>query len=251
VHRSSLAVDVDGGNGALADADLDVARGVPQLRPARGHPPDPNGAAGGLGGDMAVGAVDVEVAAGAVEIEVGRGVADPGLPARGREPDRTVDLADPQRERRSVDVGTSGDVPDRDLTGGDARRQCVDAVQLDLTRCHVQLARAQCALGVHLRVRQVRDQAGAGGQVDSDGDRAVLVPRGFRFDRQLAVGEVDQGVLGNLDVFPVRGVDGFDLHHGVGPVAGSDPYLSSGDLDGRGDRPRRGECRHDDSLLGS
>ena len=69
VHRPSLAVDVDGGSGALADADLDVSRAVHQLRLTVCHPADPNGTAGCRGGDAAVGAVDVEVAAAAAEIE--------------------------------------------------------------------------------------------------------------------------------------------------------------------------------------
>ncbi len=184
----------------------------------------------------------------AAEVEVGRGVTDPGLPARVREPDRT-DLADPQLERRTVDGGAPGDVPDRDLTGGDVRLQGVDAIQPDLTRGQVQLARAEWALGGHLRVRQVRDQAGAGGQVDHDGDRAVLVPGGGRLDRQLAIGELDLGVLGHLDVFPVRRVEGLDPHHGVGPVGRGDSHLGSGDLDGRGDGAWRGEGGHLDPPL--
>jgi hypothetical protein len=64
------------------------------------------------------------------------------LPARAREPDSALDLADPHRERPAVDVGAPGDVADRDLTGRDVRLQRVDAIQLDPTRCHVQLALA-------------------------------------------------------------------------------------------------------------
>jgi hypothetical protein len=67
-------------------------------------------------------------------------------------------------------------VADRDLPGRDARLQRVDAVQLDLTRCQVQLALANRPVNLNARVRQVRGQAGAGGQVDRDGDRATLVP---------------------------------------------------------------------------
>jgi hypothetical protein len=74
-------------------------------------------------------------------------------------------------------------VADHDLTGRDARLQRVDAVQLDLARCQVQLALADWAVNLNARVRQVRGQAGAGGQVDRDGDRTVLVPGGARFDR--------------------------------------------------------------------
>ena len=92
-------------------------------------------------------------------------------------------LADPHHESPAVDVGPPGDVADRDLTGCDVRLQRVDAVQLDLTRCHVQLAPAECAVNLNARVRQVRGQAGAGGQVDRDGDRAALVPGGGRLDR--------------------------------------------------------------------
>jgi DNA-binding SARP family transcriptional activator len=150
-------------SGALADADLDVARAVHQLRLTMCQPGDPNGTAVRRGGDAAVGAVDVEAAAATAELEVGRGVADPGPPARARNPDRALDLTDPHRERPTVHVGTPGDMADRDLTGRDVRLQCVDAVQLDLTRCHVQLALAKWAVSVNTRVRQVRDQAGAGG----------------------------------------------------------------------------------------
>ena len=164
-------------------------------------------------------------------------MADPGLPARTREPDSAVDLADPQRERPAVDVGAPGDVADRDLTGRDARLQRVDAVQLDLTRCQVQLALAEWAVNLNTRVRQVRGQAGAGGQVDRDGDRAILVPGDGRFDRELTVGEVDLGLAGHLDVRPARLVDGFDQHHGVGPVARGDPHLGTGDFHGGGDGP--------------
>ena len=244
VHRPSLAVGVDGGGGALADADLDVSRAVHQLRLTVGHPADPNGTAGRRGGDAAVGAVDVEVAAGAAEIEVGRGVTDPDLPARVRELDGALDLADPHRERRTVDVGGSGDVADRDLAGRDVGLQRVDAIELDLSRCHVQLALAERAVGVHLRVRQVRDQAGAGGQVDRDGDRAVSCPGGGRLDRQLTAGEVDLGPVGHLDVRLARPVDGLDQHLGVGPVACGDPHPSTGDGNGGGDGPWRGEGRH-------
>jgi hypothetical protein len=87
------------------------------------------------------------VAAG--EIEVGRGVADPGLPTRARELDGVLDLADPQRERRTVDVGTLGDAADRDFPGSDVCLQCADAIELDPTRCHVQLALAKCAVSVN------------------------------------------------------------------------------------------------------
>ena len=109
--------------------------------------------------------------------------------------DGALDLADPQRERGTVDGGAPGDVADRDLAGSDVRLQCVDAIELDLTRCHVQLALAERAVSVNARVRQVRDQAGAGGQVDRDGDRTVLVPGGGRLDRQLTAGELDLGLV--------------------------------------------------------
>src|SRR5215475_10683976 len=100
VHRPPLAVGVDGGGGALADADLDVSRAVHQLRLTVCHPADPDGTAGCRGCDAAVGAVDVEVAPAAAEIEVGRGVADRGLPAGALDPDGAPGLADPHRERR-------------------------------------------------------------------------------------------------------------------------------------------------------
>jgi len=126
-YRPSLAVDVDAGGGALVDADLDVPRAVHQRRLTACQPADPDGTAGGRGGDVAVGPVDVEVAAAAAEVEVAVGVADPGPPARVREPHRAGDLADPHRERVTVDGGASVDVADRDVTGRDVRRQPVDA----------------------------------------------------------------------------------------------------------------------------
>jgi hypothetical protein len=129
MHCASLAVDVDGGGGALANADLNVSRAVHQLRLTMCHPADPNDTAGCRSGDAAVGAVDVEVAAAAAQIEVGRGVADPGVPARTREPDSSLDLADPQRERPAVDVGAPGNVADRDLTGRDARLQYLERLR--------------------------------------------------------------------------------------------------------------------------
>jgi hypothetical protein len=56
-------------------------------------------------------------------------MADPGLPARVREFDRALDLADPHRERPAVNGGAPGDVADRGLTGRDVRLQRVDAIQ--------------------------------------------------------------------------------------------------------------------------
>ena len=106
-----------------------------------------------------------------------------GLPARAREPDCALGLADPHHESPTVDVGAPGDVADRDLTGCDVRLQCIDVVQLDLTRCHVQLARAEWAVSVNTRVRQICDQAGARGEVDRDGNRTPLVARDGRLDR--------------------------------------------------------------------
>jgi hypothetical protein len=55
-------------------------------------------------------------------------------------------------------------VADRDLTGRNARLERVDAVQLDPTRCQVQLALADWAVSLEARVRQVRGQAGACGR---------------------------------------------------------------------------------------
>jgi len=106
------------------------------------HPADPDGTAGRRGGDVAVGAVDVETTAATAELQIGRGVTDPGLPAGARDPDRALHLADPHRERPAVDVGAPRDVGDRDLTGRDVRPQRVDAIQLDPSRRHMQLALA-------------------------------------------------------------------------------------------------------------
>jgi hypothetical protein len=128
---------------ALADADLDGARAVRQGRMTACQPADPDGTVARLGGDAAVGAVDVETAAAADEIEVGRGVTDPDLPARAGEPDSAPGLADPYRDGAAFDVGAPGDVADRDLTSRDVRVQRVDAVQLDPTLRHVQLALAK------------------------------------------------------------------------------------------------------------
>jgi hypothetical protein len=52
-------------------------------------------------------------------------------------------LTDPDLPAHTIDVGTPGDVADRDLAGGDVRLQGVDAIQRDPTRCHVQLALAK------------------------------------------------------------------------------------------------------------
>ena len=148
MHRPTLAGGVHPGRNALADADLDVSGAVHQLRLTARQPADPDGTGGCRGGDAAVGPLDVEAAAAAAEIEVGRGVADPGPSAGTRDPDRGFDLADPYRERPAVDVGAPGDVADRDLTGRDVRPQRVDAIQLDLTRCQVQVALADGAVDV-------------------------------------------------------------------------------------------------------
>src|SRR6185503_10445666 len=51
---------------------------------------------------------------------------------------------------------------------------------LDPARRRVQLALAERPLDPDARVRQVRDEAGAGGQVDGDGDRTVGVAGGGR-----------------------------------------------------------------------
>jgi hypothetical protein len=149
----------------------------------------------------------------------------------------------------STSAAVPGDVADRDLTGRDVRLQCIDAVQVDLARCQVQLARAERAVRVHAGVRQVCGHAGACGQVDRDGDRALVVARDGRLDRQLTGGEVDLRLVGHLHIRPACLVDGFDQHHGVGPVAGVDPYPGTGDFHGGGDGPWRGECRHETSPL--
>src|SRR5215470_3126511 len=57
------------------------------------------------------------------------------------------------------------------------------------------------------------------------------------------------GVVVLTDSRPARPVDGFDQHHGVGPVACGDPHLGTGDFhDGRYG-PWGGECRHEISPL--
>ena len=162
-HRSALAVDVDIDSGARGDADLDVSCAVHQLRRTAAQSADPNGAAGCRGGDAAVGAVDVEAAAATAELKVGRGVADPDLSGRGPQPGSTLDLADPHGDRLAFDVGAPGDVDDRDLTARDVCLQGVDAIQVDAARCHVQVALTKRTVRMNIRVRQVRNQAGAGG----------------------------------------------------------------------------------------
>ena len=124
-HRPSLAVDVDGGSGALADADLDVARAVHQLRltavirPIRMAP-------------LAVVAVTLPSARSMSKLPLAL------LRSRSAEawPIRTCPRAPSMSAR-------PGDVADRDVTGRDVRLQRVDAIQLDPTRCHVQLALAE------------------------------------------------------------------------------------------------------------
>ena len=57
------------------------------------------------------------------------------------------------------------------------------AVSVQVAGARVRVTASDRAVNLNARVRQVCGQAGAGGQVDRDGDRAILVPGGGRFDR--------------------------------------------------------------------
>jgi len=105
--------------------------------------------------------VDVETAAAVAEFDVGQGIADPDVSGRGLVRDDARDLADPHPARAALDGGGPGDV----LRG--------DVVELNLSRCHVQLAVAEQAVSTHVGPATFRTS------LERTGDSIVRVTEPF------------------------------------------------------------------------
>src|SRR5258708_7789352 len=94
VHAAELRARVEQGSGPLPDAHLELAVGGPQLDRTAHYLADPDGAAGGLGGDPRERPVDRDVAVGGVAAQVAGDLAKPGDAVEILDHGGAVDLAD-------------------------------------------------------------------------------------------------------------------------------------------------------------
>src|SRR4051794_36204564 len=238
--------------GVLRYADLDLTDGGVEVDRTGTDLTDTDVAAGGPGVDVRPCHIDRDVAVGRAHPEVATDRTDPAVTADVLHRRAAIDLADSDVPVRS-DLSLAGHVVDGHLAAGGPELDAGGPLDADVSGRGLQPARADRTADDVPAPRGVALHVGAGRQRDEHLDRAVLAAEQVAqlrvLDLQLAVGELDDGLFGGLDVQLPRRVDRTDLDHGVRAVAGGEGDVAEDDVDGHGDRCGRVERGHGVAFL--